>query len=112
MKGGRAERVLVATREWRTAALAAIAAGGRGTHARCAEAAGCSPGTLTQLLDGDIGSSEFVGPVSDFLGIPRRRQVAYEPELAEAHERLERLTPEQRTVVIGLLRHLTPDDTE
>jgi hypothetical protein len=101
----------MATAEWRKSANAVIAGRPRGTHARCAEAAGCTPGTLTQLLAGEISSSIYVGPVSDFLGIPRPLQRALDDDAAEANELFSAFTPQQKQLVLGLMRQLAANDT-
>lgn len=106
----RSERALMATKEWREAANAALAGKPRGTHARCAEHAGCTPGTLTQLLAGEIASSVFVGPVSDFLGIPRPQQVALDADELEAGELFRRADAGGRKLALELLRRIVPNN--
>lgn len=102
----RSETALNATLEWRTAARAALDAMPRGSQERCAEAVGCSAGLLSQLLSGAVDHSVFVGPISDFLGIPRPVQIAMTGDESEINARVRRLTDEQRAIVLGVLRQM------
>jgi hypothetical protein len=106
MADRRAESALNATLEWRQAARAALDAMPRGSQERLSEAVGCSSGFITQLLGGEVDHSMYVGPISDWLGIPRPVQVAMAPDEAEVSTRYRRLTAEQRAAVLSLVREL------
>lgn len=67
----RAEVVLPATAKWREDAEAAFEALGHGSKVKCAEAVDCAPALISRLLGGEVDVSEKVGPISDWLGIPR-----------------------------------------
>lgn len=71
---------MVATEAWRKDANAAFDLLPHGAKKACAVAVGCSGPTVTQLLQGKIDSSQFVGPISVYLGIPKPLQVMLEPD--------------------------------
>lgn len=103
----RSESALGATPAWRRAARAAFAALPRGSQTRCAEDVGLNKGTLTQLLDGRIAFSPFVGPVSDWLGIDRPRQVTQTAEEVEALDLYRHADAAGRAIVLAMLRKLS-----
>jgi len=111
--GDRSERVLVATKAWRTQASEAFDSLKRGARARCARAVGCSEPQITKLLNGEIATSEFVGPISDWLaaqGVPMTRpqvEVTRERE-RELVETAAGLDDDRYEQVINLARLLRP----
>src|SRR5688500_6222713 len=63
------ERILPATKDWRERAEAAFAARGRGAKAECARDLGKDQAHITRVLSGEIGASEVVSDISDWLKI-------------------------------------------
>lgn len=108
----RAETALNATLAWRTAVKEEIEKRPRGTQERMAEAVGCSKGLISQLISGQVDHSDFVGPISDFLGIPRPRQVAMEEGFAEVSEMFPLLSPEQQKTFRALMRQMLGRETD
>lgn len=102
----RAEHALNATREWREAAKAALDLLPRGGRARCCEAVGCSPGQLTLLLQGHITSSVYVGPISDWLRIPRPAQVAMSRAASRVNEFMRKASKAQGDLIVSLVDEL------
>lgn len=92
----RSETVLVASRDWRKKANEVFDAMGHGSKTKCAKEVGCSSGFISQLLAGDIVTSEYVGPISDWLRIPRPEPDTSSPDVKEAIARYEILSPKHQ----------------
>lgn len=97
----RSESVLIATLAWRSKAAEVFKAMGHGSKSRCAKEVGCSSGFMTQLLSGEIVASEFVGPISDWLRIPRPEPDSTEEDVKEAIDRYSALSPQNKRAAMA-----------
>jgi len=95
-----------ATKTWREAAREEIRRRGRGAHAAAARAIGCSPPTLTLLLDGRIAVSPLVPLLSEHLGIPKPGEVLRSPDEIEFAAKYATLNASDRQLAHAFLDRL------
>lgn len=100
--GERSEVVLVATKDWRKRADEAFVSRGRGSKKTCAKAVGCSAALVSRLVKGQVATSEFVGPISDWLGIPRPTENVDTEEQVQLLGAMSVLDKEQRQAILAL----------
>ena len=87
----RSETDLPNTPDWRRAAAAAFRKLPRGSKTQCAKDTGAGKATVSQLLNGTIHFSEFVGPISDWLGIPKPTLRMSDPDFDYMRAAMERM---------------------